>query len=169
LALPVSTPQNEESAARDSGVCDTPKLKETNMKCRDVMTENPICCLPEDSVGQAARVMRRERVGSVPVVIDELKKELIGVITDRDLAYKVVGESRDAIRTRVYDVMTAAVAACRDDDDVITALLAMEEHQVRCIPVMDHSGRLVGMISESDVAVRVPPTMQLVRDLGQAA
>lgn len=139
------------------------------MKCRDVMTENPICCLPEDSAGQAARVMRRERVGSIPVVTDELKKELIGVVTDRDLAYKVVGESRDAIRTRVYDVMTAAAVACREDDDVITALRAMEEHQIKLIPVMDYSGRLVGVISESDIAYRMPPAMQLVRDLGQAA
>ena len=139
------------------------------MKCRDVMTENPICCLPEDNVGQAARVMRRERVGSIPVVADELKKELIGVITDRDLAYKVVGESRDAIRTPVYDVMTTVVVACRDDDDVITALLAMEEHQIRRVPVVNYAGCLVGVISEADIAIRVPPTMQLVRHLGQAA
>jgi len=133
------------------------------------MSENPVCCLPDDNVGQAARTMRRERVGSIPVVTDELSKELIGVISDRDLAFKVLGESRDSIRTRVYDVMTPAAVACRDDDDVITALLAMEEHQIRRIPVMDGSGRLVGVISESDVAVRVPPTIQLVRDLGQAA
>ena len=139
------------------------------MKCRDVMTENPICCLPEDNVGQAARVMRRERVGSIPVVTDDLKRELIGVITDRDLAYKVVGESRDAIRTQVYDVMTAAAVACRDDDDVIVAFRAMEEHQLSILPVMDYSGRLVGVISEGDIAVQVPPAMQLVRDLGQAA
>jgi CBS domain-containing protein len=139
------------------------------MKCRDVMTENPICCLPDDNVGQAARAMRRERMGSIPVVTDELSKELIGVITDRDLAFKVVGESRDAIRTRVYDVMTPAAVACRDDDDVITALRAMEEHQIRRIPVMDYLGRLVGLISDSDLAVRVPSTIQLVRDLGQAA
>jgi len=132
------------------------------------MTENPICCSAFDNVGQAARVMRRERVGSIPVVTDDLKKELIGVITDRDLAYKVVGESRDAIRTQVYDVMTAAVA-CRDDDDVIVALRAMAEHQLRAIPVMDYGGRLVGVISEGDIAVQVPPAMQLVRDLGQAA
>ena len=139
------------------------------MKCRDVMTENPICCAAYDNVGQAARVMRRERVGSIPVVTDDLKKELIGVITDRDLAYKVVGESRDAIRTQVYDVMTAAAVACRDDDDLIVALRAMEEHQLRIIPVMDHSGRLVGVISEGDIALQVPPAMRLVRDLGQAA
>jgi len=139
------------------------------MKCRDVMTENPICCLPEDNVGQAARVMRRERVGSIPVVTDDLRKELIGVITDRDLAFKVVGESRDAIRTRVYDVMTRAVIACRDDDDVVSALLAMQEHQIRRVPVVDYSGRIVGVISEGDVSVCGTPRMQLVRDLGQAA
>jgi CBS domain-containing protein len=144
-------------------------MKEINMKCRDVMAENPVCCLPEDNVGQAARVMRRERVGSVPVVTDELRKDLIGIVTDRDLAFKVVGELRDAIRTRVYDVMTSTIIACRDDDDVISALLAMDEHQIRRVPVVDHSGRLVGIISEADVSVRVPPQMRLVRGLGQAA
>ena len=139
------------------------------MKCRDVMLENPVYCLPEDNVGQAARVMRRERVGSIPVVTDELKKELVGLITDRDLAFKVVGESRDAIRTQVYDVMTRAVIACRDDDDVISAVLAMEEHQIRRVPVVDAGGRIVGVISEDDVSVCVTPRMRLVRDLSQAA
>lgn len=139
------------------------------MKCREVMTENPICCLPDDNAGQAARVMRRERVGSIPVVTDELSRELIGIITDRDLAFKVVGESRDPIRTTVYDVMTSTVIACRDDDDGISASLAMEEHQIRRVPVVDYSGRLVGMISEADVSVCVSPRMRLVRDFGQAA
>ncbi|HYX27592.1 MAG TPA: CBS domain-containing protein [Pyrinomonadaceae bacterium] len=139
------------------------------MKCREVMIENPISCLPDDNVGQAARMMRRERVGSIPVITDELRKELVGVITDRDLAFKVVGESRDAMRTSVYDVMTSIVVACRDDDDVITAMMAMEEHQIRRVPVVDYSGRLVGIISDADISVRVPPRMQLVRDLGQAA
>jgi len=139
------------------------------MKCHDVMTENPACCLPEDNVGQAARLMRRERIGSVPIVTDELKKELIGIVTDRDLAIKVVGESRDAIRTSVYDVMTAAVVACREDDDVTSALLAMEEHQIRRIPVVDYSGRLVGIISQGDLSIRVPPGMRILRGLGQAA
>src|SRR5438132_9123337 len=139
------------------------------MKCREVMTENPVCCLPDDNVGQAARLMRREHVGSVPVIADEQKKELMGIVTDRDLAIKVVGESRDAIRTSVYDVMTAAVVACRDEDDVVSALMAMQEHQIRRVPVVNGTGRLVGIISEGDVSIRVPPAMRLIRDLGQAA
>jgi len=133
------------------------------------MTKNPACCLPEDNVGQAARVMRRERVGSVPVVTDELRKELIGIVSERDLAFKVVAEARDTIRTHVSYVMTSTIFACRDDDDVISALLAMEEHQIRRVPVVDHAGRLVGIISEGDVSVRVSPKMRLVRGLGQAA
>jgi CBS domain-containing protein len=80
-----------------------------------------------------------------------------------------VGESRDAIRTSVYDVMTAAVVACREDDDIISALLAMEEHQIRRVPVVNYSGRLVGIISQGDISIRVPPSMRLVRSLGQAA
>jgi len=139
------------------------------MKCQDVMIDNPVCCLPEDNVGQAARLMRREHIGSVPVVTDELRKELIGIVTDRDLAIKVVGESRDAIRTSVYDVMAAAVVACREDDDVISALSAMEEHQIRHVPVVNYSGRLVGIISREDISICVPPAMRLVRGLGQAA
>ena len=139
------------------------------MRCQEVMTDNPVCCLPEDNVGQAARLMRRERIGSVPIVTDELKKELIGIVTDRDLAIKVVGESRDAIRTSVYDVMTAAVVACREDDDVSTAVSAMEEHQIRRIPVVNDSGRLVGIISQGDISIRVAPPMGILRGLGQAA
>src|SRR3954447_8420145 len=54
----------------ESGVDDSVRLKEPNMKCREVMTENPVCCLPDDNVGQAARAMRRERVSSIPVVTD---------------------------------------------------------------------------------------------------
>ena len=68
------------------------------MKCREVMTENPISCLPDDNVGQAARVMRRERVGSIPVVTDELKQELIGIITDRVSARAPLKEGRAAGR-----------------------------------------------------------------------
>lgn len=79
------------------------------MKCREVMTDNPTCCLPHDLVNQVARVMRREHIGAVPVVSDEHSRELIGIITDRDLAIKVVAESRDPGRTIVSDVMSHTI------------------------------------------------------------
>ena len=139
------------------------------MKCHEVMTENPVFCLPDDTAGQAARLMRRERVGAVPVVTDDRRRELIGIITDRDLATKIVGESRDANRTNVYDVMTRAVIACRDDDDASTAALTIQEHEIRQVPVVDCSGRLIGTISRGDVSLRMFPSTSMVRHLSQAA
>jgi CBS domain-containing protein len=139
------------------------------MKCHEVITENPIFCLPEDDAGHASRLMRREHVGSVPVVTDERRRELIGVISARDLALKVMGESRDANRTSVYEVMTSAVVACRDDDDILSAVRAMEEHDIHSVPVVNYSGRLVGIISREDVCINVPSRTPVLRNLWQAA
>jgi CBS domain-containing protein len=142
------------------------------MKCSEVMTDNPVCCLPGDSVSQAARVMRREHVGPVPVVSDERTRELIGIVTDRDLAIKVVAESRDPNSTTVGDVMTNTIVACREDDDLSSAIAAMEEHQIRRIPVIDQDGRIVGIISQADVATRVhepEKTAEMVEEISRAA
>jgi CBS domain-containing protein len=136
------------------------------------MTDNPVCCLPNDLVSQAARVMRREHIGPVPVISDERSRELIGIITDRDLAIKVVAELRDLSRTRVGDVMTRTIVVCREDDDLSTAIAAMEEYQIRRIPVIDHGGRIVGIISLADVAIRshVPrTTAEVVEEISRAA
>ena len=139
------------------------------MKCHEAITENPVFCLPEDNTGQAARLMRREHVGSIPVVTDERRRELIGVISARDLALKVMGESRDPNRTSVYEVMTSTVVACRDDDDIVSAVLAMEEHDIHRVPVVDYAGRLVGIISREDVCLNVPSRTPVARNLRQAA
>jgi CBS domain-containing protein len=140
------------------------------MKCRDVMTENPVCCLPTDLVSQAARVMRREHVGPVPVVNNERTKELIGIITDRDLAVKVVAESRDPNRTTVADVMTHTIVVCREDDEVASAIVAMEEYQIRRVPVIDLGGRIVGIISHEDLAIRRPQLIsETIQEILRAA
>jgi len=142
------------------------------MNCREVMTDNPVCCLPTDTVSQAARTMRREDVGPVPVVSDDQHKLLIGIVTDRDLAIKVVAESRDPNNTRVSDVMTSTIIACRESDEVSTAIRAMEEHQIRRIPVLDDEGRIVGIISQADVATRIyepKKIAEVVHVISQAA
>jgi CBS domain-containing protein len=142
------------------------------MKCSEVMTDNPVCCLPNDSVSQVARVMRREHVGPVPVVSNDQTREIIGILTDRDLVIKVVAEGRDPNRTTVSDVMTHAIVVCRDDDDLSSAIAAMEEYQIRRVPVIDQGGRLVGIISQADVATRFHEreiTAELVEEISRAA
>jgi CBS domain-containing protein len=116
--------------------------------------------------------MRREHVGPVPVVSDERTMEIIGIVTDRDLAIKVVAEGRDPNRTSVGDVMTHTIVVCREDDDVSSAIAAMEEYQIRRIPVIDQGGRLVGIISQADVATRFHwqrTTAEMLEQISRAA
>lgn len=142
------------------------------MNCREVMTENPVCCLPTETIGAVARMMRREDVGAVPVINDERQKQLIGIVTDRDLAIKVVAESRDPNHTTVQAVMSTSIIACRSSDDFSSAIKAMEEYRIRHIPVLDDEGRIVGIISQADLAIRLhepKQTAEIIEEISQAA
>lgn len=125
------------------------------MTCQDVMTVEPVCCVPNDGVAEVARVMRAEDVGSVPVVDDRANRRLIGMLTDRDLAIRVIAEGRDPDDTSVRDVMSMNPVACHSSDVYQEALRAMGEHQLRRIPVVDGDGRLAGIIAQADVATRL--------------
>jgi len=139
-------------------------------KCSEVMTKNPACCLPSDAVSQVAQWMKRENVGSIPVVESEQSKKLIGIVTDRDLALKVVADGRDAKTTKVADVMTRTIITCHADDDVQKAVDAMAKNQLRRIPVVDSESKIVGIIAQADVATRVDQpegTARMVKDISQ--
>jgi CBS domain-containing protein len=123
-------------------------------KCNEVMTKNPVCCLPNDSVAKAAELMKSENVGSIPVIENEQTQRLVGIVTDRDLALTIVAGALDARSTLVEAVMTHKVVTCHEDDDLQKALDAMAEHQLRRIPVVDNDNRIVGIIAQADVATR---------------
>jgi len=125
------------------------------MTCQDVMTVEPICCVPDDAVAEVARVMRAQDVGSVPVVVDHDSRRLIGMLTDRDLAIRVIAEGRNPEETSVRDVMSMNPVSCRAGDVYQEALRAMGENQLRRIPVVDGDGRLAGIIAQADVATRL--------------
>lgn len=121
------------------------------MNCRDLMTGNPECCTPDDTVARAAHIMRTEDVGPVPVVADLMDRRLIGIVTDRDLALKVVAEGRDP-NTRVEAVMSRALVTANPDDDVEVALDKMSHNQVRRLPIVDRNYCLIGIVSQADLA-----------------
>jgi CBS domain-containing protein len=118
------------------------------------MTPDPVCCLGSATVDQVAQMMRSEDVGPVPVVDNFQMRKLVGIVTDRDLAIKVVAEGRDPSTTRVQDVMTRDVATCHPEDDLQKALDLMAANQVRRIPVVGPYGAIVGIIAQADIATR---------------
>ena len=99
-------------------------------KCNEVMTKDPVCCLQNDVVSKVAELMKSKDIGGVPIVEDEQTKKLIGIVTDRDLALKIVAEGRDPKSMRAEEVMTRKVVTCRAEDDLQKALDAMSEHKL---------------------------------------
>jgi CBS domain-containing protein len=139
--------------------------------CREVMTEMPMCCLPDDEIDKAANIMRLADVGSVPVIEDHETKILLGIVTDRDVAVKAV--AAPAERTvNVSDIMSKDPVVCHPEDDVKDVLKAMADCQVRRIPVVDGAGRLIGIIAQSDIATKVDnnkKTGEVVKEISKPA
>lgn len=121
-------------------------------KARDIMTANPQVVTPTDSVSRAAEIMRDSDVGVVPVVEDQGSMRLAGVVTDRDIAIRVVAEGRKG-DTSTRDVMSSGLATVGPDDDLSHVLDLMKSEQVRRIPVVEND-RLVGIIAQADVATQ---------------
>ena len=122
------------------------------MKVQEIMTKDPDCCLPKDSVQKAAKIMKIIDAGVVPVVASGLNQKVIGIVTDRDLCLGVIAEGRDPATAMVEECMTGKVIICRPNDELQHAVRLMEENQIRRIPVVEDDGTLVGIISLADIA-----------------
>ena len=120
-------------------------------KARDIMTANPKVVTPNDSVQRAAQIMRDSDVGVVPVVDDQGSMRLAGLVTDRDIAVRVVAEGRNSGDLRLSDVMSSGISTVGPDDDIGRVMDVMKREQVRRIPVVEGE-RLVGIIAQADVA-----------------
>jgi CBS domain-containing protein len=140
-------------------------------KCSDIMTKDPLCCLPSDPVDKLAQLMGRRDIGPVLIIDNEQTRKLAGIVTDRDLALKVVAEGRDARTTKAEEIMTRKVMTVRDDDEVQKALDMMSELQLRRLPVINSNGMVVGILAQADVATRFnqpQQTADVVKDISQA-
>ena len=123
--------------------------------CRDVMTTNPTCATPSESVQHVANLMKNENVGPIPVVESHDSKKLVGIVTDRDLVLKVLAEGRNPQEMKVQDVMSLNPITCRENDSIDRAMEAMSQHQVRRIPIVNDRSEIVGIIAQADIATRI--------------
>ena len=119
-------------------------------KIAEVMTQRPRAVTVQTTVREAARLMEEEDVGSLPVVDEGVR--LIGIVTDRDLAVRVVGRGLDSDTTVVGDVASRDVVALTPDHDLDEALRLMAREQVRRVPIVVREHELVGMLAQADVA-----------------
>jgi CBS domain-containing protein len=122
------------------------------MKVQEIMTRNAKSCLPEISLATAAKLMWDYDCGVIPVVGET--EQVLGLITDRDIAIAVATKNRLASEITVGEVASGNVYACAPGDDVQTALKTMRREQVRRLPVLGPEGKLAGILSINDVVLR---------------
>jgi CBS domain-containing protein len=123
------------------------------MKAQDIMSRNPTCVTPDTPLVEAARLMKQENVGVVPVVESEGSRKLVGVLTDRDIAIRAVAEGRDGASTSVGHVMSSDVRSAAPGDSVNDVMALMGREQVRRVPIVDDRGALVGIIAQADIVL----------------
>ncbi|MFN2470276.1 MAG: CBS domain-containing protein [Gaiellaceae bacterium] len=121
---------------------------------QEVMTPSPRTVETSTTVADAARLLRDEDVGSLPVIESG---KVVGVVTDRDIVLRVVADGRDPQSTSVADIASRAPVTVDPQQDLDEALRLMGEHQVRRLPVVEEDGRLVGVLAQADVATEASP------------
>jgi len=121
------------------------------MKINECITHEPHCVTPDATLEEAADDMKCLNVGVLPVCTDD---ELVGVVTDRDIAVRGVAGGYNPRTTTVREVMSRKVIFCFDDQDIREAAELMERNRIRRLPVLDRKLHLVGIISLGDLAIR---------------
>lgn len=136
------------------------------MQVKEVMIRNPEKIGPGDPVKRAAEVMRLLNVGAVPVIDGD---KAVGILTDRDIALRVVAEGKDASATKAGDIMSKDVITCSEIVDTIEAARTMTQKQVRRLLVNDEQGKIVGIVSLGDLATSISTTAagEVIRDVSQ--
>jgi CBS domain-containing protein len=140
-------------------------------KVGEVMTKNPVCCLPGDTTVKAAKLMVRKNIGSIPVIESAKSKKLAGIVTDRDLVLKVVAEELDSKSTKVEAVMARKVVTCQPDDDLQKAMDAMAKHQLRRLPVVNKDNKVLGILAQADVSTRAnkpKKTAEMIKKISES-
>ena len=119
------------------------------MNVREVMTTNPRCVSPNDTIQIAARIMKEEDTGVVPIVENGRP---VGVITDRDIVIRVVARGQNALDMRVGECMSEPCVTVNPEMSLVECCGLMETHKIRRVPVVDENGKLCGIVALADIA-----------------
>ena len=133
---------------------------------RELMTKSPRTVGPDDTAVDAARLMRDEDAGIAPIAEDD---RLVGVVTDRDIAIRIVAEAKDPGSTKVTEIASQNLVTIDPQQDLDEALRLMAKHQVRRLPVVEEDGKLVGILAQADIAKHAEParTGKVVEEISE--
>lgn len=121
------------------------------MRVTEVMSHNPVCCVPATSAKKAAVLMRHFNTGVLVVVEDLENRKVLGILTDRDLCIRVLAGNADPERTTVQECMTSDPLCCKPQQEIEPVLALMATHKVRRVPVVNAANGVEGVITDRDL------------------
>lgn len=140
------------------------------MNVKDIMTENPACCTPDEGLQKVAQMMVDNDCGCIPVVENKNTNVQVGAITDRDIVCRAVALNKNPLDLTAADVMTPDIVAVTPETSLEDCCNLMEENQIRRISVVDESGALCGIIAQADIANNADDhkTAEVVQEVSKA-
>ncbi len=167
------------------GFQQSPALERSRLRCHEIMTRDLVVATRDTTLREVARMMKEEDTGVIPVVDYEVpggngktisedknhetrnynRGRLVGLITDRDIVVRAVAEDKDCASIRAEEIMSTDLYTAKPNDRVVDVIRKMGDKQVRRIPVVNDSGRLLGMISMADVARETQDDRELAQAL----
>lgn len=141
------------------------------MKITEIMTANPATCEPRTPLRDVARMMRDNDCGEIPVVENRRSLKPVGVVTDRDIACRAVAQGKNPLELSAGDCMTSPCVTVTTETSLEDCVKALEKNRIRRVPVVDESGRCIGIVSQADLSLRADPAVaaEVLRELSQAA
>jgi CBS domain-containing protein len=127
-------------------------MAQDNRSIRELMTRNPECVTEQDTIRDAARIMKDKGTGIVPVV--DSNRKVTGLITDRDIVVRGIAEGKNVADLRVSELMTSKVRSVREDSNVDEAMTLMGSADIRRLPVVNQNDELVGILSIGDISTK---------------
>lgn len=127
------------------------------INCQTIMSKDLTVVFPHVTVDRVALTMRDSDIGAVPVVSDDGSNMLVGIVTDRDIATRVVAEGKDATGIPVHEIMSRDVIVCGVETSLDDALYLMLNEGIRRVPVIDEKNTVVGLLSAADAANYIRP------------
>ena len=126
------------------------------MQVQDIMTKNPVCCVPATPVSAIARLMCEHKCGAIPIVKDLTSRLLVGVVTTRDLICRVLATGENPQEKTARDCLSSSLVTIAPEASVEECCRAMEHSRIRRILVVDAQGACCGIVSLDDIAYWQP-------------
>jgi CBS domain-containing protein len=136
----------------------------SDLKVGDIMTKKVIVVPFGKTVLDVAKFMKKNSVGSVIVVEDDAGKHAKGIITERDIVYKILAKGSDPYTTKVENVMSKPLRVVKPDTTIEDAAKAMRENKIKRLPVVNNDNELIGILSEGDIMKIFPVVVDLIEE-----